>query len=306
VLLLINLYSITDRANNVEAMLMKRKPHLNYVKPWIEYLRFGLLGGRPYSTNCIQCYTLYVNRFLEEYHELSVPHLKSALLSVPVEQFAKREKIFVSLNCFAKFLILEKQLSANYLTQVKSFKPRRHLPPKKITVTQADIEHLIRHGKEPLERFLIILLSHTGLRASEACGLKLSDINLNHRYLTVRYAKWGKTRRVGLPSRVIEAINDYLPSRSGNGSEYLLLNRRGCQMDRHGIQQRIQRMGLEANIPVNPHALRRAFVTINANQGKPLVMLQMACGHNDIATTRSYCMTTEDEVVSAMADWSWT
>jgi site-specific recombinase XerD len=77
-------------------------------------------------------------------------------------------------------------------------------------------------------------------------------------------------------------------------------------MDRHGIQQRIQRLGLQANIAVNPHALRRAFVTINANQGKPLVMLQMACGHNDIATTRSYCMTTEDEVVLAMADWSWT
>jgi len=269
-------------------------------------MQFGLLNGRPYSKNCIKCYTIYTLSFLQEYQEVSVSNLKLALFSVPVEQFAKREKIFVSLNCFAKYLISEKQLSPDYLTQVKQFKPRRHLPAKKVTVTQAGIESLVNSSQVALEQLLIILLSHTGLRSSEACGLKISDINLESRSLTVRHAKWGKTRRVGLPARVIEAITNYLKTRPWTEQDYLLVNRNGKQMDRHGIQQRIQRLGLLANVRVNPHALRRAFVTINANQGKPLVMLQIACGHNDIATTRSYCMTTEDEVVTAMADWTWT
>jgi len=288
------------------ALKMKRKQHQKFVKSWIEHLEYGLLGGRPYSQNCIECYSIYVKAFLREYQELSVKNLKSALLSVPVKQFAKREKIFVSLNCFAKYLINEKQLSSDYLSQVKQYKPRRHLPPRKISVSQESIELLINHSQDTLDRLLIILLSHTGLRASEACGLKIADISLEDRYLTVRYAKWGKTRRVGLPGRAIEAITDYLQTRPDTNSEYLLLNKRVSQMDRHGIRQRIERLGLRANVMVNPHALRRAFVTINANMGKPLVMLQIACGHNDIATTRSYCMTTEDEVVSAMADWNWT
>jgi len=285
---------------------MKRKQHQKFVKSWIEHLEYGLLGGRPYSQNCIDCYSIYVKAFLTKYQELSVKNLKSVLLSVPVKQFAKREKIFISLNCFAKFLISEKQLSPDYLSLVKQYKPRRHLPPKKISVSQESIELLISNSQDDLDRLLVILLSHTGLRASEACGLKMNDIHLEGRYLTVRYAKWGKTRRVGLPGRVIDAITNYCRIRPDTSSEYLLLNKKSSQMDRHGIQQRIQRLGLRANVVVNPHALRRAFVTINANMGKPLVMLQIACGHNDIATTRSYCMTTEDEVVSAMADWSWT
>lgn len=264
------------------------------------------MNGRPYSQSCIDCYSLYVKSFLTTYHEVSVSNLKSALFCIPVEQFAKREKIYAALNCFAKYLIIEKHLSPEYLAEVKRFKPKRHLPPKKITVTQDGIETLICHSQDALERLLIILLSHTGLRASEACGLKISDINLEKRYLSVRYAKWGKSRRVGIPGKALEAIIEYLQVRPETAHDFLLINKKGAQMDRHGIQQRIQRLGLQANVRVNPHALRRAFVTINANLGKPLVMLQIACGHNDIATTRSYCMTTEDEVVSAMANWSWT
>ena len=32
-------------------------------------------------------------------------------------------------------------------------------------------------------------------------------------------------------------------------------------------------------------------------------MLQIACGHSDIKTTRSYCQTSEDEVIQAMKTW---
>lgn len=285
---------------------MKRKQHLQYLESWTQHLQFGLKGGRPYSQNSIDCYTIYVKSFLKEHQELSVNNLKSALMSIPVIQFAKREKIFVALNCFAKYLITENQLTTDYLTAVKQFKPKRHLPPKKVTVGQDAIGKLLSVSQDMLDRLIITLISQTGLRASEACALRISDIDLENQFLTVRYAKWGKSRRVGLPIHVVEAISSYKKVRPQADHDFLLSNRKGGQMDRHGIQQRVQRLGIMAKVPANPHALRRAFVTINANSGKPLVMLQIACGHNDIATTRSYCMTTEDEVVSAMAGWHWT
>ena len=74
-------------------------------------------------------------------------------------------------------------------------------------------------------------------------------------------------------------------------------------MDRYGIRVRLKKLGTKAKVDVTPHALRRAFVTINANKGRPLPMLQIACGHSDITTTRSYCMTTEDETIEAMKNW---
>lgn len=74
-------------------------------------------------------------------------------------------------------------------------------------------------------------------------------------------------------------------------------------MARDGLLNRIRKLGQKIGIPVSPHSLRRAFVTINANKGRSLVMLQMACGHSDIKTTRSYCKTTEDEMIQAMKGW---
>ncbi len=71
-----------------------------------------------------------------------------------------------------------------------------------------------------------------------------------------------------------------------------------------GFYQRLERLGTKAGVKVSPHALRRAFVTINANKGRPLQMLQMACGHSNITTTRSYCLTSENEVIEAMKGWS--
>jgi len=74
-------------------------------------------------------------------------------------------------------------------------------------------------------------------------------------------------------------------------------------MGRSGLLQRVERLGQLACVKVSPHALRRAFVTINANKGRPLVILQRSCGHSDIKTTMSYCLTAEQEVIEAMKGW---
>ncbi len=74
-------------------------------------------------------------------------------------------------------------------------------------------------------------------------------------------------------------------------------------MVRDGLYVRLRLIGKRVGVVVSPHTLRRAFVTLNANQGRSLVMLQIACGHANINTTRSYCQTSEDEVIAAMQNW---
>jgi site-specific recombinase XerD len=100
------------------------------------------------------------------------------------------------------------------------------------------------------------------------------------------------------------ALTEYLGSRvEQSPEEYLFLKTNGKPMDRIGIACRLGKLSRKTGIPVTPHTLRRAFVTINANKGRPLPMLQIACGHSDITTTRSYCLTTEDETIEAMQSW---
>lgn len=57
------------------------------------------------------------------------------------------------------------------------------------------------------------LLAATGLRLSEALNLQLTDVDLIARHLTVREAKWGKSRLVPMHPTVCEAMSRYLALR---------------------------------------------------------------------------------------------
>jgi integrase/recombinase XerD len=285
------------------AEIQPQQSQTEHISGWIDAMRFGLMGGRPFSEISVRTYAYYTEWFLEQYGSISVEHLKKALLAIPIEHFAKRLKLFQSLTCFAKYLVQEGALDEAYLVASKKFKPRRHLPERKITVDQKGLDKLMEACQTPLERLIVVLLSQTGLRVSEAANLCLEDIDFENRFLRVKLAKWGKTRRVGLQTSVISAIQTYMAFRPKVEEDWLFINRNGERMNRYGIRNRLDRIGARVEVKVTPHALRRAFVTLNANKGRPLVMLQIACGHNDIATTRSYCMTSEDETIEAMQAW---
>jgi site-specific recombinase XerD len=277
--------------------------HAKYLPEWEKAMQYGLMTGRPFSKDCVKIYSRYVFLFLAQYETVSVEHLRHILTTIPVEQFSKRLKIHQAICSFSKYLIEQGELPESFITHIQKIKPKRHLPPKKISVSEPDIEKLLAVCRTPLDRMIVELLSQTGLRASEATHLLLDDIDLERGYLIVRRAKWGKTRKVGLNLRVQQALRNYLAQRSITESQYLLNNGSGQPISRHGVFTRLEKLGHLADIEVTPHALRRAFVTINANKGRPLQMLQMACGHSDITTTRSYCLTTEDETIEAMKSW---
>lgn len=122
------------------------------------------------------------------------------------------------------------------------------------------------------------------------CGLRAANLGCS-------VDKGNKRRSVGLNNLTIEVLQAYLrEERPASSYPNLFLNK----LDRHGVRPRMERVGKLAGVEVSPHALRRTFVTINANKGRSLVMLQMACGHADIKTTRAYYRTTEEEVIAVM------
>jgi integrase len=280
------------------------RSHQELLPNWIKAMETGILNGKVFSPRTIETYNLYSKKFFENHATLSLDSLREELASIPAKHFAKREKIFKTLVCLGKYLIQTHVLPESFLEEVKPLTPKRHLPAGKATVDNDSLEKLMQACESPLDTLLITLLAHTGLRASEACQLRFSDIELEKAVLTVQCGKGGKSRKVGLAGSVIEAIQAYTQTRVDVGpNAHLFLNRVGKPMDRHGIHQRVQRIARDAGVAAYPHALRRAFVTVNANKGRPLQMLQLACGHSNIRTTMGYCMTTEQDVVEAMQDW---
>ncbi len=281
------------------------KPHQSYLKPWLASLKSGTFNGKSFSPRTIQDYRAYSSKFLDSYDSLTTDTLKHCLSKIPAEQYSKRDKIYKMCICLGKFLISKKELDPAFLIEIKTFRPKRHLPPKRITVSEQELRALYNAAEGLLQEALVVLLSSAGLRASEASDLRLSDVDLEEGILTVECGKGGKRRRVGLSPKCVELLYRYIElERPKSSLSSLFLDPYKRPFNRNTLYNEIRKLSRKTGIHVSPHALRRAFVTINANKGRPLQMLQMACGHSDITTTRNYCMTSEQEVIDAMKDWN--
>ncbi len=281
----------------------QQKSHIGMLPAWVNAMAKGTLNGRVYSERTIQDYCHYVGLYFSKYSEVRANHLKKELMAIPAVQFAKREHYYKSILCLGNFLRREGCLDDHFQEEVKPLYPKRHLPPKRFTVDEESLGKLLAECQTTQERLIVLLLSHTGLRASEASALLWSDIDFLKDSLTVRLGKGGKTRRVGLTKTLADALLDHLRDANLSLKPFILRDKHGKAMTRSGLYQRLERIGRSVGVKVSPHALRRAFVTLNANKGRSLVMLQMACGHSDIKITRNYCMTAEQEVIDAMKNW---
>ncbi len=304
--------SKTQLKQLLEELLITEQPqkptkypdHKDAIEPWVKGMKTGTLTGKPFSSHTVKNYLRYVQYFVNTYGCISYDNLVTEFSNTPIALFGRKDKFYRAIICFSKFLIRENSLDEAFLEKVKGIKPKRHRPPKRQTLTEAELNTLYAVCENEAQELIIRLLASTGIRASEFCDLRIEDVDMTTRILTVQVGKGGKQRRVGLNDEVINLLQEHLTSREDKQAEdYLFLNRFGEKMDRSGLLNRLRRLGKKAGIQVSPHALRRAFVTINANKGRSLVMLQIACGHADIKTTRSYCQTSEDEVIQAMQLW---
>jgi site-specific recombinase XerD len=275
-------------------------PHSEFITPWITAMEKGLITGRPFSPVTIRDYEHYAQEFLASHPAVSPSALETELLKTSVAQYGKRFKMYKAVVCFAKYLIRERALDKAFLHEIKHLYPKRHLPPKRLGVDEAQFKQLMAAANTPFRRMMLVVLAGTGLRVSEAVALKCSDVDFERRMLIVRLGKSNKTRPIGLSSVVLSAMAEQMEAVK---SPWVFSDEEGQQLTRMGLYHRLKRLGETAGVKVSPHALRRAFVTLNVNKGRPLVHLQIACGHSDIKTTRSYCLTTEQEVVEAMKRW---
>lgn len=282
----------------------KYSNHDQAIEPWKRAMASGTLSGKVFSSHTVNNYARYVYEFFTHYDKLSFDAFQTELEQIPPERFGRRDKYFKGILCFARFLIREQSLPVSFVEKALAIQPKRHLPAKQATLNEEQLQILLDACPTSLHRLIVHLLSSTGLRASEFCAICIQDVNLKEGYLIVQRGKGGKRRRVGLNSLCQSLLAEHiatLPYQVPTSSVFL--NKLGEPMTRDGLLNRIRYLAKKTGLDVSPHALRRAFVTINANKGRSLVMLQMACGHSDIKTTRSYCKTTEDEMIREMQNW---
>ena len=152
-------------------------------------------------------------------------------------------------------------------------------------------------GADPIalrDRALLELMYGCGLRASEAVGLELTDLDLRRSFVRP-HGKGSKERMVPLGSAAAAAVSRYLRSGrpelvGGEPERHLFVNFRGGALTRQGLYKIIQRHAKAAGLDgkMSPHTLRHTFATHLLSGGCDLRSVQEMLGHADVSTTQLY------------------
>lgn len=146
-----------------------------------------------------------------------------------------------------------------------------------------------------------------GLRASELCGMLLSDVDFTEGVVLVREGKGGKSRTVPFIGHTKKALFQYLKERGQSDmSNPLFLADRGDgaggALTRHGLRFLIGRLAKRAGITgahLFPHTLRHSFACCFITAGGNVVSLQMMLGHTTGKQSLAYVNTANADVQAA-------
>jgi integrase/recombinase XerD len=296
------------------AVAVRTQPFEHLVLDFLAYLEFE----RGLSRNTLEAYRsdlLQLGAYLEATggDALTVQHgdLADFVASLatgtderpPVAPATLQRKV-ACLRSFYRHLRRQEMLEDDPTAHLRAPRQTRKLPE---VLSRDEVARLLEQpaGTEPAalrDRALLEVMYACGLRASEATGLEVGDVDLETGILRAR-GKGSKERLVPVGSAAGRALTTYLvrgrPKLAGDRMEpRLFLNHRGAGLTRQGLYKIVQRHARSAGLAskMSPHTLRHTFATHLLAGGCDLRSLQEMLGHADIATTQLYTHLSADRL----------
>ncbi len=265
-----------------------------------EYLR---QQGR--SENTVKAYCQGVKEYMRWHEETFGKRMKMLLRANVLDYISYLRTVkglnnrsvnakLASLHSFNLYLI-----SAGYKTEVVLTKEdylkvqTAYASPS--TVDRGEVE---RFRQEILENngirdyAIVTILAYAGLRISECLELRMGDISLAAREITVRHGKGDKMRVVYFGNKVANAVREYLKSRPATENPYLFPGRG----DSHLTRGQVNRIFNAHSASITPHTLRHFFCSNALENGYSIGELANQAGHSNVHTTLLYTNPTREKM----------
>ena len=205
-------------------------------------------------------------------------------------------RILSGIRSFYHYLILEDYLQADPSELLESPQIGFHLP-EILTLDEIDllIESIdLSTNEGQRNRTILETLFSCGLRVSELCNLKLSDLYLEEGFIKVD-GKGSKQRLIPISPRAIRELQLYFIDRNQisikkSYEDYVFISKWGKNISRitvfHIIKTLAKAISLKKTI--SPHTFRHSFATHLLEGGANLRAIQCMLGHESIGTTEIY------------------
>ncbi|MCR8893239.1 site-specific tyrosine recombinase XerD [Bacteroides sp. ET336] len=266
-----------------------------------QYLRLE----KSLSDNTVMAYTNDLDKLLYYLEEEKINILDVSLEDLEYFSAGLRDigisprsqaRILSGIRTFFHFLLIEDYIRQDPSELLESPQIGKHLPD---ILSVEEIDNLIsaidRSTREGQRNCAILeTLYSCGLRVSELCNLKISDLYLNDGFIKVE-GKGSKQRLVPISPRAIEEIKNYFITRNEGlikpgYEDFLFISKFGKNISRimvfHIIKELADKIGLKKSI--SPHTFRHSFATHLLEGGANLRAIQSMLGHESIGTTEIY------------------
>lgn len=282
------------------------KKALEYKEDFLTYLDVE----RNVSENTYRSYQYDLNQFFIFWNQLNQKHktkkqnnlsMREALDKFFLDLYQKKIKkssIARKVACFKSFEKYMQNSDVDIQLQLTTPRIEKKLP---VYLTIDEITFLLDklpdkdlHSNSPLrDKTILETLYATGVRCSELCNIKLTDINFDQQTILIT-GKGDKQRIVLFGNKAKQKMLQYIQEERSkhlkDNNEYLFLTQLGKRIQDRTVQTILNKFSklLPTKKQLTPHTLRHSFATHLLNAGMNLRALQELLGHSSLTTTERY------------------
>jgi integrase/recombinase XerC len=244
-------------------------------------------------------------------HRVQRAHVREFLADLQQGEYARTSlaRKLASLRAFCRWALRQAYLQVDPTIGVVTIKQEERLP-KFLRVKEVEALLEAPDARTPegqRDRALMEVLYASGIRAGEAHGLDVSDLDLAQQELYVRHGKGDKERIAILGEPAVEALRHYLADgrprlaahSSGSPDPAVFLNKFGLRLSDRGIRRTFDKYCAAASLRLKttPHVLRHSFATHLLDNGADLRAVQELLGHANLITTQVYTHVTTERMI---------
>lgn len=273
---------------------------------------FQSMKNTQKSKETIRGYQVDLNQFQKMLSNNSnAPVFVDAITEEKIEQYrqsfvqrqlkpASINRKINSISSFCNFAVKKKWLAYNPAQDVDRVKGKS---AERSFLKAEEIQKIIGAITQPVAKYVVILMSNTGLRISEATNLQLKDVDLNKKMVYVKEGKGGKNRTVPMNAALVTQMKQYLTTvrPKTNSLNFFATKKTGGISQQYVnkiLKEACKKIGMDKD--VTSHVLRHSFASNLVKNKVHVAVIAKALGHADVRTTSVYMHADQSDLEHAV------